>query len=208
MTTTRKHQIKVVNEYLATDLGVPFEVVLLNSVKQLIDEETGEVQRVIIPNFRGLMKCIAITRILNARKLSGNEIKFVRKAFKLPAKHVAEMIDVTPEHLSRCESDQRLLSASAEKCFRVSVFLEQFKVLDKLDNLCEKNEELLEKVEKVREAMTKIGIIIGEMKISSAFSLEPLVFKFHTVSEAEGDLFEDDPNADWLSNEREFGRAA
>ena len=94
MTTTGKHQSVVIPEYEASELGVPFKVILLNSVKQLVDENSGQVSQVIIPNLRGLIKCVAIARILNPRKLSGGEIRFVRKAFKLPSKNVAEMIGV------------------------------------------------------------------------------------------------------------------
>jgi len=201
MTTAETHQIIVLPEYEAIDLGVPFKVLLIDSVKQLVDEKTGEVERVIIPNFRGLIKCVATTRILAPRKLSGIEIKFIRKAFKLPSKAVAEMIGVTPEHLSRCESTERVLSESAEKCFRVSVFLEQFKILEQFDSLCEKNDDLHEKMKSLREAISKVGSIINDMRISAAFdSEEPLVFSFSVYSPTETDLF-DDPNADWHSDD-------
>ena len=208
MTTAKKHQSVLIAEYEANDLGVPFKVILLNSVRQLIDGKTGEVDQVIIPNLRGLIKCIAITRILNSRKLSGGEIRFVRKAFKLPSKHVAEMIGVTPEHLSRCESEERLLSAGAEKCLRVSIFLEQFKIFEELDALCEKDSNLERKLSDVREAIKKIGNIIREMKISAAFEASPLVFKFHINSDPEKDLFNDDLNVDWSSNDKDLAMAA
>lgn len=206
MTTAKKFQI--VPEYHATELGAPFDVVLLGSVKQMVDDKTGEVEQVIIPNLRGLIKCIAITRILVPRKLSGTEIKFVRKAFKLSAKRVAEMVDISPEHLSRCEANERLLSPSAEKCLRVSVFLEQFRMLDNLDAIGEGNQELLEKLQKVKEAIGKIGLIIGEMKIAPTFDPEPLTLKFEVVAPLEDDLFQDDPNADWSSNDQSMDIAA
>jgi len=207
MTTAKTHQIVTIPEYQATELGVPFNVVLLNSVKQRIDAKTGEVGQVIIPNLRGLIKCIAITRILEPRKLSGSEIRFVRKAFKLPSKHVAEMIGVTPEHLSRCESEERLLSAGAEKCLRVSIFLEQFKILEDIGRICEKGSDLEHKLLLVRDAIKKIGVIIGEMKISPAFDSIPLTLKFYTAADSENDLF-DDPNADWQPNDKGLALAA
>ena len=199
MDTAMKPQI--VEEYHAQDLGAPFKVVLINSVKQLVDEDTGEVEQVIIPNLRGLIKCIAITRILNPRKLSGSEIKFVRKAVKLSAKHVAKMIDVSPEHLSRCEAGSKILSPSAEKCLRVSIFLEQFKMLDDIDALALEDKDLLDKVKKVRTAIRAISAIVEEMEISSAFDPEPLEFRFKIVSAIEANLFDDEPNADWSSND-------
>lgn len=206
MTTTLKHQI--VPEYRAEDLGVPFEVILLNSVKQAINEKTGEVEKVIIPNLRGLVKCVAITRICVPRKLSGNEIKFVRKAFKLPAKKVAEMIDISPEHLSRCEAGDRLLSPSAEKCLRVSIFLEHFKSLEKLESQCKEDKCFAEKLEKIRSVVQSIGAIISEMKIEPAFDSSPLELRFETVTSMEETLFEDDPNADWHSNDAQPAMAA
>ena len=206
MTTTKNHHI--VDEFKMEGLNIPFEVVLVKSVKEARDEKTGEVEKVIIPNFRGLLKCVAITRLCHPRKLIGDEIKFVRKAFKMPAKRLAEMIDVSPEHLSRCESGSKLLSPSAEKCLRVSVFLEQFKALDNLDKLCEDNEGLIESLSKVRKLVQKIGDVIGDMKIEPAFDTSPLQFTFTTVSESNPDLFEDDPNADWASNDADQALAA
>jgi|GEM_PF-2677312 len=198
----------VVPEHIVEDLGVPFKVVLRDSVKQLINADTGKVERVIIPNFRGLIECIAITRIFEPRKLSGNEIKFIRKAFKFPAKQIAEMIDVSPEHLSRCEAGERTLSAASEKCLRASIFLDQHQKLSELNDSCEPDDKMKEKLKSLMEALRKISAIITERKISPAFDAKPLVMEFRVSSSVEGSLFEDDIDADWASNDHSEALAA
>lgn len=208
MTAQKTYRPVIVPEFVADDLGLPFKVVLINSVTQLIDDETGEVEQVIIPNMRGLIKCIAITRIFQSRKLSGDEIKFIRKAFKFSAKRVAELIDVTPEHLSRCESGERTLSVANEKCFRASIFLDQIQKLEGIHEGREFDEDLREEHSKLMDALRKVTLIITERKISPAFSPEPLVMKFFVKSNVEDDLFGTDPNADWASNDQLHAKAA
>lgn len=208
MTIKKSDQLLVVPEYAADDLGVPFKVVLVDSVKQLIDADTGEVKQVIIPNLRGLIECVAITRILQPRKLSGDEIKFIRKAFKFPAKRIAEMIDVSPEHLSRCEAGERTLSAGAEKCLRASMFIDQIEKLEELNDSCEPDDQMKERLSTVVDAFRKISSIITERKITAAFDPEPLEMRFCVASSVEPGLFKDDPNADWFSNDQSEAIAA
>jgi len=202
MTQKNEDQLEVVPEYVADDIGVPFKVVLVNSVKRLIDAETGEVKKVIIPNFRGLIECIAIARILDPRKLSGDEIKFIRKAFKFPAKKIAEMIDVSPEHLSRCEAGERTLSAGAEKCLRASIFLDSHEKLQKINDECDPDDQLKEKSALLMDVLHKISLIIKERNITPAFDPKPLEMRFFVTSKNEEDLFEDDVNADWSSKDQ------
>src|SRR5690242_459562 len=110
---------RVVDRFEASDLGAPFKVVLNHSVKVTYDVATGEVVSYKIPDLDGLLWAVVITRILHPRKLFGADIKFIRKALGLKQKELASKIDLTIEHLSRCETNTLVMSPGSEKLFRI-----------------------------------------------------------------------------------------
>lgn len=202
MPAKNKRDIIVAAEFEAQDLGVPFKVVLFNSVRQVINTDTGEVEKIIIPNIRGLMQKIAMTRIAIPQKLSGSEVKFIRRAFKLKASQLSEKIGVTAEHFSRCESGERVLSPGAEKCLRISALLEHYKLPDNVDDLISGNEEAKEKIELFYRALFNVQNIMNEMHIVPAFNAnETLCLGFKIADDSGKDLFDEDPDADWLDKE-------
>jgi DNA-binding transcriptional regulator YiaG len=191
-------------EYIPDNLGAPFKVVLKNSVRQLVDEKTGEIQQTIIPNPRGLLQRIAITRLLIARKLSGQEIKFIRKSLRIKATDLSEMIGVSPEHLSRCEAGERVLSIGVEKCLRMAVLLEVLKVPDEAERVCEKSDDLKARLERYREALSKLRTIIKGMDIPPAYDVADaeLCLAFHVVKRDEGpSLFDGPDEEDWTDEQ-------
>ena len=132
MTTTCLSQFQgmaddevLLSEY-EPNIGAPFRVILVHSVRQKISPQ-GEVVSTCIPNMGGLLKEIALTRSLHDRKFSSAELKFVRKAIGLRANELAGLLGVSAEHLSRCENSDRVLSASAEKLLRVIVLKRRYK---------------------------------------------------------------------------------
>ena len=201
MFTTEKMEPVILPEFEARDLGIPFKVLLIDSVKEIRNPSTGEVEKTIIPNITGLMKCAAITRIAVPRKLCGPEIKFIRKALKVSAKSLAEKIGVTPEHLSRCEAGERVLSTGAEKCLRISVLMDKLTITDKMNKVCEKNEKAADLLIKLKKALSEIEGILSDMPITSAHDIEDeLVFHFSIANKSSEDLFKEDLDADWSAN--------
>lgn len=110
---------RVVDEFEAVDLGAPFKVFLHKAVTVTFDPKTGNPVKYSIPNPEGLLRTIVLTRILEPRKLSGAEVKFIRKALGLKQKDLAQRIDITAEHLSRCEASQLVMSPTTEKLLRI-----------------------------------------------------------------------------------------
>jgi len=204
----------VLPEFDAAELGIPFQVKLLDSVEQVLNPATGKVEKTTIPNIPGLIRCAAMARILVPRKLSGPELKFIRKAFRTPAKKLAETIGVSPEHLSRCEAGDRVLSAGAEKCLRISVFLENFKLPEDIDSTDltdakEKSEKIRRFIEIYKKAIIKIENILTDMRIDAAHCVnDELILAFTVVRRSPEDLFKDDLDADWSSNDSEYSLAA
>lgn len=126
MTMTAQHEPlprgHVVASYDVDTLGAPFRVTVLDSVVLLNDPQTGE-ERVQIPDLVGLISAVVRTRVLHPRKLRFDEIKFIRKALGVKAKSLAMFLDVSPEHLSRCESGMKILSSQDERIFRLFAFI-------------------------------------------------------------------------------------
>jgi DNA-binding transcriptional regulator YiaG len=209
MATKKNLKSVTLPEFEPTELGIPFKVMLLESVKQVFNPTTGKVEETIIPNVPGLLRCAATARILESRKLSGPELKFVRKAFKVSAKGLAEKIGVTPEHLSRCEAGERVLSAGAEKCLRISLFLDNHQLPPNIEELADGNEKVEKYVEIYEKAFAKIRNVLNDMNINVAHSIDDeLILSFRVSNPLDEDLFEDDLSADWSENDQHQSVAA
>lgn len=110
---------RVVDQFDATDLGAPFKVVLKDAVRVVSDTETGEVISYTIPDPDGLLRVVTLSRVLHPRKLSGADIKFLRKAVGLKQKDLAQAIELSPEHLSKVESGALPIGPASEKLMRI-----------------------------------------------------------------------------------------
>lgn len=195
--TQRQEIVTVLPEYVAEHLNAPFKVVLKNSVRQIIDD-CGNVEKIVIPNPRGLLKQVAITRLLFPRKLSGADIKFVRKSLKIKAIELADMLGITPEHLSRCESGERVLSPGVEKCMRLSVILDNFKLPEEAEEACVSNEKIRLKIEEFQEAIRRLQEVIRGMPISSVYDHEEqLELHFYIRRDSSQQSSADDDEEDW-----------
>lgn len=105
---------EVVDVYREDLLGIP--VVLLNAVIRVVDE-SGE-ETFAIPNMRGLVAAVAMSRCLMPRKIAGKEIRFMRKALEMTGREFAAELDIAPETLSRWENDGRVIGGNGEKMLR------------------------------------------------------------------------------------------
>lgn len=97
------------------------EVILLKCVEEMKCKEHPEVSFVSIPDLPGLISAAAITRCMHPRKLSGRDIRFLRKAVKISGKELAEQLQVTPEAVSRWEHGKSVIEPASEKLLRLFV---------------------------------------------------------------------------------------
>lgn len=125
-------QERLVHEYVADALGAPFQVILIDSVKEYYCAECNKKLKTSIPDVPSLLKMVAAARSIVPQKLSGAEIKFMRHAIGLKAKQVAKSLDMSPENFSRVENGTKVLGPQSERIFRVGVILQliEEKVLD------------------------------------------------------------------------------
>jgi len=100
-------------------MGAPFEVVIERAVTKTQCALCGCELGTTIPDMKGLLAAVAMTRALDPFRLSGDEIRFLRKAVGWKGKDLAKILEISPEHLSRCEKGARdFLSAGLEKYLR------------------------------------------------------------------------------------------
>jgi len=114
-------ETRVVPHYHADLLGAPFDITLINSVKEVWCVECQKKLSTTIPELEGLLQAVAWSRAFTSRKLSGEEVRFLRKAVGMKAKAFAEKIEMSPENLSRVENGQKPLGPGSEKLLRFFV---------------------------------------------------------------------------------------
>lgn len=107
-------------------LGAPFAVYLHDSVEFEPASQMGGKPKYTIPNVKELLLLILIVRVTQDQKLSGAEIKFIRKIIGLKQRDLAKKLEISVEHLSRHENGLPMTS-QGEKFFRTVALREAAK---------------------------------------------------------------------------------
>ncbi len=110
-----------VREYQEELLGLPYPVTLRGGVVREVDAATGETLGYAITDLDGLVAAVAMIRALHDVKLSGDEIRFMRKAVDMSAKSLANKIDVDPSTFSRWENGIQTMNEHIERIFRLYI---------------------------------------------------------------------------------------
>lgn len=112
-----KVSLKKVPEYRITDFGIP--LLLQDAAVHEVCDDCGHVGEIYIPNVPGLIAAAVVYRVSLAQKLTGKEMKFLRKSLKMSSKKLAELLSITAETLSRCENDKMPMNPTTEKVLRI-----------------------------------------------------------------------------------------
>ena len=107
--------------FQTNEVGIP--LILNNSVEGTVCKKCGAVLSHAIKYPDRLIAAAAVARVLEPEKLTGSEIKFLRKALKEPARVLADLLQVAPETISRWENDERPMNPQSEKLLRIYVGL-------------------------------------------------------------------------------------
>lgn len=182
-----QHELKagvhVVPKYNMNTLGAPFRITLVDSVSVTVDPKTGE-EFVSVPDVVGLINAVVRSRVRHTRKLNGTEIQFVRHALGVQAKALAEFLDMTPEHYSRCETGAKVMSTPSEKLLRMAAYLATYSK-DPMDVLTRRLDEskiqpdVKETPKKAKQMIDGFLQVFAGMKIQTVFSSgDELHFEF------------------------------
>lgn len=143
----------IIDQYEAYELGAPFKIVLHNAVVSKKNTRTNRVKYQ-IPDLEGLLWATALARILHPQKLSGRELKYLRKVSRLKQKALAQKVRISAEHLSRCESEQMVLSPPCESLARVQILKTLYE-----DTVDVSNEHRSRYLEALRQVLDCNGVI-------------------------------------------------
>jgi transcriptional regulator with XRE-family HTH domain len=113
---------RVVPQYRDAQLGLP-GVVLLGAVTELVCRRCKRRRGLVIPNLAGAIAAASVVRIMHPLKLTGEEMRTLRKVCGWSAKDFAAMLGVRAETLSRWETGREPLGAANEKLIRLAVGL-------------------------------------------------------------------------------------
>jgi transcriptional regulator with XRE-family HTH domain len=102
-------------EFLFADLGLPVNV---RGVEIVSCPACGAADP-LIPNLKGLLRAVAAGVLETGRRLTGAEIRFLRKYNGLSAGEFAEKIGVDRHELSRYENGKRPVSESKDRLIRL-----------------------------------------------------------------------------------------
>lgn len=205
MSIGKQNNRSVLPEYTVDNLGTSFKVVLVNSAQRTMGENGPEV---FIPDFQGLVKRIAITRAAHPLKLRGQDIRFLRKTLGLKSRDLAEKLDVSPEHLSRCESGEKILSSNSEKVLRTLVLLEAVFVLQKAIEDHGQRNDLSKRLSAILE---KLRDVFSGLRISPVHTAdEELILHFKLEAQDQKTAANDrgDTKAEWLDEAEMAAKAA
>jgi DNA-binding transcriptional regulator YiaG len=138
-----------------------------------------------IPDPDGLLRMVVMARILHSRKLFGPDIKFLRKAVGVKQKDLAPKIEMSPEHLSRCETGDLPIGPGSEKLLRLFLFKTVIKHHKFKE--CEAKTKLEEALDKLFDIITPVA----------AHGIEDeLVFYFSRRTKSPSDAGNDNPGED------------
>ena len=107
-------------------------------------------------------------------KLSGKEIRFLRKAADWTAKQLAEIIGVTPESVSRWENGKEVVGPTSEKLLRIMTVMHLTERAPAIDR--DLDELLNMRIQSVRSsedlpplAFGRVMVKLSEMKKKEPF---------------------------------------
>ena len=95
-------------------------VKVLNAV-QVLRCDNCKTEMLAIPDMDGLCRATAISRSLNPVRLSGREVKFLRRVLDMTQVKFAEAMELAPESVSRWENDARGIGGACEKLVRHNI---------------------------------------------------------------------------------------
>lgn len=197
----------------ASALGAPFKVYLSSGVETVVDPKTGKSHTTVI-DLPGLIAAVVRARVMHPRKLSGEDLKFIRSALCLKSKALAEIMDLSPEYYSRCESGIRTMSTTAEKVCRGYVYLMTYlrdknvrKALEEQARALEEAEVKEVDAEEEKSALAAFQKLFCEIKINPVCDAEEeLAFWFSRRRKSETSRREND--AKWRNELEDQKKAA
>lgn len=118
--------------YRFDQLGIPVE---LQKIEVIECAECGS--EPIIPHMNELMDTLAMAVLCSPCKLTGGEVRFLRKYVNKTAREFAQFLHIEHTHLSKIENEQRKIGAPLDKLVRYTIMGLQPKLIEDIKELME-----------------------------------------------------------------------
>jgi transcriptional regulator with XRE-family HTH domain len=112
-------QVKRLPKFEAKEVGIP--IILIDSVVGEVCTSCEAVISHTIEYPDRLIAAAAVCRVMQPQKLMGSEIRFLRKTANQSGKKLADLLEVSPETVSRWENDKLPISPQSEKLLRLYI---------------------------------------------------------------------------------------
>ena len=114
--------VVVIECFEETRMGLPYSIVLLNSVKEVRHPNTNE-RLVAVPNSEGLATMVALGLCFMQAGLIGAEVQFIRRVMGMNSRTLAGALGMDPATLSRWERGRQVVGPWADKALRMAAVL-------------------------------------------------------------------------------------
>jgi DNA-binding transcriptional regulator YiaG len=132
--------------------------VRLHSVDRLVCDQCGNVDP-IIPRVNDLMRLLAVAVIAKPYRLTGDEIRFLRKYLRMTGDEFGRLLHINRTNLSKWENDEDKVGAQSDRLIRTIA-------LSLGEGLKEKLEELIRKFPEIQDEPAAVRIDMDAEKMS------------------------------------------
>jgi DNA-binding transcriptional regulator YiaG len=104
-------------------MGLPYPVLLLDAAEEVTHPKTGKVIGIGIPDAEELAAAVAIALCFMPVRLTGPEVRFIRRVLDMTGQELASAVEMDPATLSRWEHGKQEVGAWADKAVRMAAVL-------------------------------------------------------------------------------------
>jgi DNA-binding XRE family transcriptional regulator len=115
---------RVLERYEENLMGLPYPIVLLDAAEEIVDPDDGQVLGVAVPDAEGIAVVVALALCFLPVRLTGPEVRFIRRVLGMKGKELAEAVGMEPETLSRWEHDKASPGEWADEAVRMAAVLQ------------------------------------------------------------------------------------
>jgi transcriptional regulator with XRE-family HTH domain len=113
----------VLERYEEKLMGLPYPVILLDAAEEITHPKSGEVLGVAIPDAEELAASVALALCFMPARLTGAEVRFVRRVMGMTGQELASAVEMDPATLSRWETGKQDVGVWADKAVRMAAVL-------------------------------------------------------------------------------------
>ncbi|MCX2560589.1 hypothetical protein OQ252_04115 [Acetobacter farinalis] len=107
--------------YEEDGLGLPYAVTLVDAAEEEVDDTTGEVIGISVPDMEGLAAAVAMARVLIPVGLLPQEVRFLRDVLDMRSAEMAKALSMDASTYSRWENGKQTVGQWADKQMRLVV---------------------------------------------------------------------------------------